>query len=360
MGAQLVGLGAGHQGETSRRLRRFTLAAIGLIALGLIVNAAAAAPAAADARPATLKGPNGTSRDKVLVIGVDGTRWDVLQSAIRAGRAPNLARLARKGFARSSRLDYPPNTLTISEVGWSSIASGVWPGKHGVDGSMLNQDPGQATKNGFLDFITRLERRRPRLSTFTATDWDNLALKVNGGPIFGTAMDTKFAPRVREETLEAWDRGDEQVAQTASKYLRRGNPDAGFVYFGVVDESAHTNGSATPAYPAALARTDKRIGTLLDAIRARKSYARERWTILVTTDHGERPLTEPSPAAHFGDTPLERTVFVLGSGPGLRRVKKARVVDVLPTVLGQLGIRAKPAWNLDGRALGGVRRPASG
>ena len=65
-------------------------------------------------------------------------------------------------------------------------------------------------------------------------------------------------------------------------------------------------------------------------------------------------------ALGFGDTPLERTVFVLGSGPGLRGVKKARVVDVLPTVLGQLGIRAKPAWNLDGRALGGVRRPASG
>jgi len=51
-------------------------------------------------------------------------------------------------------------------------------------------------------------------------------------------------------------------------------------------------------------------------------------------------------------TPLERTVFVLGSGPGLRGVKKARVVDVLPTVLDRLGLRVKPAWNLDGRPLG--------
>ena len=330
------------------------------LAAGLAALAAAVAPAASAAQSAARNGPDGTSRDKVLVIGVDGTRWDVLQSAIQAGRAPNLARLARGGFARPSLLEYPPGTVTLSEVGWSTVASGVWPDKHGVDGTKLNHDPGQATKNGYLDFITRLERRRPRLSTFTATDWDNLALKANGGPIFGTAMDTKFAPRVREETLEAWDRGDEQVAQTASKYLRRGNPDAGFVYFGVVDESAHTNGSETPAYPAALARTDKRIGRLLDAIRDRKSYARERWTILVTTDHGQRPLTEPSQLAHFGDTPLERTVFVLGSGPGLRGVKKARVVDVLPTVLGQLGIRTKAAWNLDGRALGGVRTPAPG
>ena len=330
------------------------------LAAGLAALAAAAAPVAADARSATLTGPNGTSRDKVLVIGVDGTRWDVLQSAMQEGLAPNLARLAREGFARSSVLDYPPDTFTLSEVGWCSIATGVWPDKHGVDGHELNHDPGQATKNGFADFITRLERRRPRLSTFTATDWDNLARPANGGPIFGTAMDARFAPRVTEETLEAWDRGDAQVAQTASKYLRRGNPDAGFVYFGVVDESAHTNGSATPAYPEALARTDKRIGLLLDAIRNRKSYASERWTILVTTDHGQQALTEPSLVSHFGDTPLERTVFVLGSGPRLRGVTEARVVDVLPTVLGQLGIPAKPAWNLDGRALGGVSRPTSG
>ena len=55
-------------------------------------------------------------------------------------------------------------------------------------------DPGQATKNGFLDFLTRIEQGRPQLSTFIASDWDNLGLPLNGGPIFGTAMDAKFAP----------------------------------------------------------------------------------------------------------------------------------------------------------------------
>jgi predicted AlkP superfamily pyrophosphatase or phosphodiesterase len=190
---------------------------------------------------------------------------------MRSGRAPNLARLLRQGFGRRHLLEFGPATFTLSEVGWSSVASGVWEDKHGVDGSKFNMDPGQATKNGYLDFLTRIESRRPRLSTFLASDWDNIGLAENGGPIFGDAMDANFAARVEEETIEAWDQGDEEVTREATRYLRRGNPDAGFVYLGLVDETAHLAGSATPTYAAAITTTDRRIGRLLAAIRARRS-----------------------------------------------------------------------------------------
>jgi hypothetical protein len=327
------------------------------LALAVCVLALAAPPALGQSAP--LAGPAGTSLDKVLVIGTDGTRWDLLTAAMKAGRAPNLARLRREGFGLPSRLEYGPDTYTLSEVGWSSIASGVWEDKHGIDGTKLNMDPGQATKNGYLDFLTRIENTRPRLSTFLASDWDNIGLAKNGGPIFGSAMDANFAASVPVETIDAWDRGDEQVTRAASRYLRRGNPDAGFVYLGLVDETAHLAGSATPTYAAAIGTTDKRIGRLLAAIRARASYAFESWTILVTTDHGQKPLDEPSLISHFGDTPLERTVFVLGTGPGLGPgVSKPRVIDILPTVLHQLGLRTARAWNIDGRSLSRAR-PAS-
>jgi hypothetical protein len=111
-----------------------------LVAAGCVF-ALAATPAFA--QPARLEGPDGTSLDKVLVIGTDGTRWDLLQAAMRSGRAPNLARVRREGFGRPSRLEYGPGTNTLSEVGWSSIASGVWEAKHGVNGTRLNMDPGQ-------------------------------------------------------------------------------------------------------------------------------------------------------------------------------------------------------------------------
>jgi hypothetical protein len=329
---------------------RLALAAFAAV-LVLAVPASAQAP---------LEGPDGTSLNKVLVIGVDGTRWDLLQSAMRTGKAPNLAGLRKAGFGRSSLLQYGPDTLTLSEVGWSSIASGVWDDKHGIDGTMLNMDPGQATKNGFLDFLTRIERARPQLSTFIASDWDNLGLPLNGGPIFGTAMDANFAARVPREELELWNQGDIAVTNASARYLRRGNPDAGFVYFGFIDENAHLVGSATPAYRESIATTDGRIGRLLRAIRARPSYPFESWTILVTTDHGERPLTEPSLAAHFGKTKLELTVFVLGDGPGLGAgVRRASIVDIQPTVLHQLGLPVRKSWNLDGRSLSRAKPPSS-
>jgi len=315
----------------------------------------------AHAQSAPLDGPPGRSLNKVLVIGIDGTRWDLLRGAMRAGRAPNLARLQRSGFGRPSQLPYkPPEALTLSEVGWSSIAAGVWPDKHGVDGRKFNADPGQATKNGYLDFLTRIEQSRPRLSTFLASDWANIGLRQNGGPIFGSAMDARFALDTEVETLEAWDGGDQQVTAAAERYLRRGDPDAGFVYLGLVDETAHLVGSALPAYPASITTTDRRIGRLLRAVRARPSFAFESWTILVSTDHGQRPYEFPTPASHIGGTALEQTVFVIGSGPGLGpRVARPRIVDLAPTVIHQLGLRVDPRWRLDGRPLTGVRPPSS-
>ncbi len=108
----------------------------------LALLALAAAAPAASAQSAPVSGPPGASLNKVLVIGTDGTRWDLVQAAMRSGQAPNLKRLRRLGFGRPSQLGYaPPEALTLSEVGWSSIASGVWPAKHGVFGFKLNMDP---------------------------------------------------------------------------------------------------------------------------------------------------------------------------------------------------------------------------
>jgi hypothetical protein len=320
-----------------------------VVALLALVLAFAAPPAFA-----------GTSLNKVLVIGTDGTRWDLVQKEIKAGKAPSLKGIAARGFGRPSLLRYAANTLTLSEVGWSSIASGVWEDKHGVDGHLLNMDPKQATKNGYLDFLTRIERSRPSLSTFLASDWDNIGLPLNGGPIFGSAMDVKFTPRVPSETLDNWNRGDAAVTRAARRYLRHGDPDVGFVYLGLVDETAHLAGSATPAYTSAIALTDTRMGELLTAIRNRPTFPFESWTIIVVTDHGQRPLTEPSPISHFGHTKLELTSFLIGSGPGLgKRVKKPLVVDVLPTVLHQVGLRVPRSWKIDGHTLSKAKPPSS-
>ena len=325
-------------------IRGISLALVGLVVALAASSAQAATP---------LKGPKGKSYSKVLVIGTDGTRWDLLKQQMDQGKAPNLRKLLRDGVGGPTLLPYsPPKAFTLSEVGWSTIAAGVGPDKHGIDGSKFNMDPGQSTKNGFLDFLTRAERQRSSLSTFLASDWANIGLHKNGGPIFSDAIDTKYALDAAD-TLEAYDKGDAAVAKESARYLRRGNPDAGFVYFGFVDETAHIVGSAQPAYRTSITTTDARIGRVLRAIRARPTYALERWTVIVTTDHGQRNLNFGTPASHIGGTTLEQTSFVIAAGPGIpkRANKNPGVVDINPTVEHQLGITVRRAWNLDGRSL---------
>lgn len=279
---------------------------------------------------------------RVLVIGVDGTRWDKLQTVVEQGRAPNLAGLMRRGFGQATLLDYaPPQAFTVSAVGWSTIVSGVNPAKHKVVGA-LNMDATQADKNGFPDFLTRIEQLSPARRTFSATDWGNLGLPVNGGPIISDAVDAKHAT-ASADTIESYDAGDQADTDAAVGFLRAGGQDAGFVYLGLVDEVAHALGSATEAYTDAIATTDRRIGELLAAIRG------QGWTVIVTTDHGQRDLSVGLLLSHGGATGLERTSFVIAAGPGVvrtPRVVRARVVDVHPTVLARVGLPG--AKDLDG------------
>jgi ABC-type amino acid transport substrate-binding protein len=86
--------------------------------LALTAALCALALAAPSALAQTLTGPSGASLNKVLVIGTDGTRWDLLDAAMKAGRAPNLARLRREGFGHPTLLEYGPNPFTLSAVGW--------------------------------------------------------------------------------------------------------------------------------------------------------------------------------------------------------------------------------------------------
>ena len=65
---------------------------------------------------------------KVLVIGLDGVTFDLLGPWIDAGELPNLQRLMRQGAWGKLRSTLPP----ISSSSWSSFATGVNPGKHGL------------------------------------------------------------------------------------------------------------------------------------------------------------------------------------------------------------------------------------
>jgi len=65
---------------------------------------------------------------KVLIIGLDGADWRILQPYLDQGLMPNLARLIETGISGDLRSTVPTN----SSVAWNSFMTGRNPGKHGV------------------------------------------------------------------------------------------------------------------------------------------------------------------------------------------------------------------------------------
>lgn len=65
---------------------------------------------------------------KVILFGIDGVTWDVLDGLIDEGKAPNFTRLVEGGFSDRFRTILP----TMSPIIWTTIATGKNPEKHGI------------------------------------------------------------------------------------------------------------------------------------------------------------------------------------------------------------------------------------
>ena len=65
---------------------------------------------------------------KVMVLGLDGATWDVLEPLIRQGLLPNLARLREQGSWGVLGSVFPP----LSPVAWTGVMTGKNSGKHGI------------------------------------------------------------------------------------------------------------------------------------------------------------------------------------------------------------------------------------
>ncbi|MCY4572942.1 MAG: alkaline phosphatase family protein, partial [Gemmatimonadetes bacterium] len=275
---------------------------------------------------------------KVLLIGIDGVRPDVLAEV----PTPNIDALVQEGWYTAQARTTTPS---VSGPSWSSMLTGVWPAKHGVtNNNFTGRD--YAT---YPSFLTRVEAARPELATFAALDWVPLAeLPDDPGPVLPAAIDVR---EVVDGYDLGWGEADGEIAARAARHLSEADPDAMFVYFGNPDETSHRHGSIGAEYRDAIALADSHIGLVVEAMRTRPTYADEDWLVLMSTDHGRR-----ADGGHGGDSPEEMTIFVLASGPateGWPPPGPAFIVDVAATALAHLGIEIDPDWGLDGVPLGG-------
>lgn len=276
--------------------------------------------------------PAGTSLDKLLVLGLDGLRWD----RIAAAQAPTLQGLMATGLFAPSLLDVSSGAPTLSGPGWSSLATGVWPDRHGVRDNTL----AGSRYDAYPDFLTRAKAARPDLSTFVAVDWPPL---VEQGT-FGPTIDARI---VADGEENGYYTEDERIAAVACDLLRDQDPDAAFVYLGSIDVMGHGCGAMSDGYLDSISKVDGWVGDILAAVRTRPA-AGERWLVLVTTDHGHRDEGD-----HGGFTDAERSTFTIAVGAGVApgRRTDGQLVDIAATALHHLGVPLDPDWNLAGRSL---------
>jgi predicted AlkP superfamily phosphohydrolase/phosphomutase len=93
---------------------------------------------------------------RVFLYGIDAATFTVLRPWAEEGVLPNFARLMREGTAGTLLSTMPAST----PLAWSSMVTGVWPGKHGIYG-FTKMKAGTYE----LDVPTSRDRRRPAIWT---------------------------------------------------------------------------------------------------------------------------------------------------------------------------------------------------
>jgi hypothetical protein len=274
----------------------------------------------------------------VLVIGVDGVRFDLLNPVT----TPSLWDLGRAGFLTAVLLD--ESTPSWSAPSWATIATGTGVAGHAISsndmtGNRLADHP---------DFLT--QATRAGLSTMLAVGgWAPLALGEDGGPLFAEATRREFIhPPDKEmmpDRVAAWDAADAAVTERAAEILAADPPRVSFVYLGAVDIAGHLLG-AGEAYRAAARTADHRIWRLRATLRSRPDYADEDWTVIAVTDHGHLDA-----GGHGGREPEVVTAWAAAAGPAITPGGPpliTRQTDVAPLVLAAAGLAVTGPADLAG------------
>lgn len=76
-----------------------------------------------------------TQKPKVLVLGIDGATFDLIDPWVAEGRLPNLGRLVREGARGPLESTVIPNSFP----GWTSCSTGVNPARHGIYNALIRK-----------------------------------------------------------------------------------------------------------------------------------------------------------------------------------------------------------------------------
>jgi arylsulfatase A-like enzyme/thioredoxin-like negative regulator of GroEL len=292
------------------------------------------------------------SRPRVVLVTLDTTRADRMGFlGSRAGLTPALDALAAQGVVFERAHAAAP----LTTVSHATILTGASPARHGV-----------------VDFGVPLPVSVPYLPEILRTAGYRTAAFVGAlvldpreglAPGFDRGFETydagfgaRLAGQDRYRTLER--RGREVVAR-ALRWLDGAGSGPFFLWVHLYDphdpyeaELPFSRVAGRSAYDSEIASADAAVGTLLAALRARADWSDT--LVVVCADHGESlgGHGEETHGVFLYDETMRVPLLVkrpAGRSAGRRVAARVGLVDVLPTILDEVGIAAPPT--LSGRSL---------
>jgi arylsulfatase A-like enzyme/Flp pilus assembly protein TadD len=295
-----------------------------------------------------------SKRPNVLLVTFDTLRADRVGAlGGPPGLTPNLDRLAATGAVFEEALASTPLTLPSH----ATIFSGLLPPRHGV------RDNGSYVVPADLETAaTRLRSAGYATGAFVGAYVLDRRFGLARG--FDHYDDRIVRQDARKSLLEAERRGEEVAGAAVGWLAQQTGPFFAWVH--LYDPHAPYEAPASfrerfpkAPYDAEVAYADECLGRALEAARVSSARAGKELLVVVLADHGES-LGEHGELTHglfVYQSTLRVPLIVAGPGvaAGERRPGPARTADVLPTLLGRLGM-AVPS-GLDGVDLFAVSPP---
>lgn len=215
---------------------------------------------------------------KVLWINIDGAVGNVVKEVMPPRIAAMLPHSKYSWTGYSDRRDLNTEACTEEDpVTWSTMLTGVIPGKHQISGYTYMSDlaldldhPDQKVIY-YPNLIYRLTDIRSGIKSLCVTPWQKLNVNMLNNA--SRTITSKNDEDTKNNILECWGKGD----YTLTLASFRGMLDAG-------KQGGFTSGNS--AYTDALKAIDGYIGELIDTIENRKDYANEDWLVVVSSNHG--------------------------------------------------------------------------
>ncbi len=320
--------------------------AVGNSRRGVVMTATASAAAGNGGSVSTLGVSTPTH---VLVIGIDGTN---LSAILSDPKNVNLQALMTGGTTAASTM---VGHITMSNPSWTGILTGVWSEKTGLFNNVFTP----WTYDKWPTIFNQLEAYDRNIETIAIADWENIAQIAGAGSIPADVI--KFFPKYNNSWLDT----DDLVGQASVDAINgttAGVSSFNFTYFVGVDDTGHESDAGSQQYKEALNNVDENVGEIMKAVNDWNiAHPDEKWTVLVTTDHGQVPWPTirlgSDMRAHGFQTPWETTTFVIANGTGFEPGAINNTysnIDITPTVASLFGLTpasysaGKPLMDLAG------------